>query len=162
MGDTDFSDQFQVLCQKAMDAHKRIESASLRQQTTKVAGTEGRVTDTASHQVKADTGESAVPTRWQEVRDRWRSHVENVNSHIKKAKADLDASDALQNAGTAESYARETIQFARLPSLRMQRFKPYPLAPRPTHSFPDRPVAPTVTVWTSRQHPRPRGWLRWR
>ena len=46
------------------------------------------------------------------MRNRWRSHVEKVNSQIKESKADLDASEAVQNAGIAESYAREAIECA--------------------------------------------------
>jgi len=112
MGDTDFSTQFQAICQKATVAHEKIENANESQRRTKVTGTQGRAPDPARHQVGADTGQGAVPARWQEFRDRWRSHVEKVNSHIENSKADLKASGAMRDAGTAESYAREAIQFA--------------------------------------------------
>jgi len=112
MGDTDLSTQFQAICQKATVAHEKIKNANDSQHGTKVVGTQGRAPDAARHQAGADTGQGAVPARWQEFRGRWRSHVEKVNSHIEKSKADLNASEAVRDAGTAESYAREAIQFA--------------------------------------------------
>jgi len=112
MGDTDFSTQFQAICQKATVAQEKIKNACRCQHMTEVAGTQGRASQAAGHQVRADTGQGAASARWQEIRDRWRRHVEKLPSDIQKTKADLNASDAMQNAGAAESYAREAIQFA--------------------------------------------------
>ena len=47
MGETDFSTQFQALCQKATDAHEKIKSASRRQETTEAAGRQGKAPDSA-------------------------------------------------------------------------------------------------------------------
>jgi hypothetical protein len=112
MGDTDFSTQFEAICHKATVAQEKIKNACRRQHTTEVAGTQGRASQAAGHQVRADTGQGAPSARWQEIRDRRRRHVEKLRSDIKKTKADLNVSDAMQNAGAAESYAREAIQFA--------------------------------------------------
>jgi hypothetical protein len=47
MGDTDFSTQFQAICQKATAAQEKIKNANKSQHKEKVAGKQGRVPDAA-------------------------------------------------------------------------------------------------------------------
>jgi len=77
-----------------------------------VAGTHGKASNAADYQVRADTVQDQAFAPWQEIRDRWRSHVAKVKKDIKQKKVELNASEAVENAGTAESYARGATEFA--------------------------------------------------
>jgi len=107
VGDPDLSTQFQAICQKAEVAREKIEDASRKQ----LPPTHAEASDADTHQVSADIIGDEASEPWQEIRDRWRSHVVKVRKDITTKRADLDATEALKNAGMAESYAREAIKF---------------------------------------------------
>jgi hypothetical protein len=79
-----------------------------------VAPTEGRraeASDAVTHRVSADIMHDEAFGEWQEIRDRWRSHVVKVREYIRTRRAEADATEAVENAGMAESYARQAIEF---------------------------------------------------
>lgn len=110
--DTDLSTQFQAICQKAEVAREKIQDASRKQPRTAAPSTHAEASDAGTHQVSADIVQDEPSEPWQDIRDRWRSHVARRKKDIKTTRAELDAADAVKNAGMAESYAREAIEFA--------------------------------------------------
>lgn len=112
MVDADLNTQFQEITTRASLAQKKIEEASRNQPESNVARTQTKTSVVSDHHEKADIVQDAAPESLQEIRDRWCSHRAKVRKDIRENRAGLDAAQAVQNAGTAESYAREAIDFA--------------------------------------------------
>lgn len=102
-----------MICDRANAANAKIQAANQRDRgrPPDLATGPSEASETVDH-MDADADHDQVSQRRQEVRDKLRGHLVKVRKDLKTGKAELDATDAIQNAGLAESAAREAMALA--------------------------------------------------
>jgi hypothetical protein len=116
MADTDLSQQFEKVSDRAKAAADKVKAANAhaRDQLQADAAAAREKATEANDEMKAKAGaqHAKASSHWQDVRAKWQEHVAKVRQDAKNRKEKLDAKEAARDSDWAEAYAADAIAFA--------------------------------------------------
>ena len=105
MADTDLSQQFEKVSDRAKAAAERVKAANAhaREQLEADVAAAREKANQANDQMKAKASaqHEKASSHWQEVRAKWQEHVAKVGQEAKNRKERLDAKEAARDADQA-------------------------------------------------------------